>query len=289
VGAAAADFDRNGTYETAEVYAGGRLKINYADSPVTIDVGGTIGSEISLGDVDDDGYLEILFCGDNLIYAYNQNGTLVNNFPITVDRMIPTGLIKSSPLLADIDGDNKMEIFVGTETGELAGFNLNGDRLENFPKSTGGSISAPVVFARGGSNAAIFALTDGGGITALAMPTPSKIAWNTIYGSPRNFGSYVKTLSTPTPIAEAIGYVYNYPNPAAVKTTIRFAVRESGDVTLKFFNVAGDLVFDTRVAAIAGTDNEFPFDCSRLASGVYFCQLETPSGDRKHCTVAIVK
>jgi len=290
VGAAAADFDRNGTYETAEVYADGRLKINYAESPLTINVGGAIGSEISLGDINDDGYLEILFCGDNRIYAYNYNGTPVSNFPIVVNRMIPTGIIKSSPALADVDGDGKMEVFVGTHNGELAGFNLNGDRLDNFPKSTGGSISAPVVFARGGgTTSAIFALTDEGRITAFAMSTPSKIEWNTIYGSPRNFGSYERPLPTPTPIAEAIGYVYNYPNPASSQTTIRFAVRESGDVTLRFFNVAGDLVFDTRVAAIAGTDNELPFDCSRLASGVYFCQLETPSGDRKHCTVAIVK
>ncbi len=289
VGAAAADFDRNETYETAEVYGNGRLKINYTDNPRTIDVGGVVGSEISLGDIDDDGYLEILFCGDNCIYAYNYNGTPVSNFPIIVNRMIPTGIIEGNPALADVDGDGKMEIFVGTHNGELAGFNLDGDRLVNFPKSTGGSISAPVVFARSGSTAAIFALTDEGGITACAMPTPSKIEWNTIYGSPCNVGSYERPLPTPTPIAEAIGSVSNYPNPASGQTTIRFAVRESGEVTMKFFNVAGDLVFDTRVAAIAGTDNELAFDCSRLASGVYFCQLETPSGDRKHCTVAIVK
>ena len=77
------------------------------------------------------------------------------------------------------------------------------------------------------------------------MPMSQKVEWNTIYGNPRNFGSYVRSLPTPTPIAEAIGYVYNYPNPAGDKTTIRFSVRESGNVTLKFYNVAGDLVFDT--------------------------------------------
>jgi M6 family metalloprotease-like protein len=290
-GAAAADFDRNGTYETALVFSLGTMRINYAGDPLFVNnIGGVVGSEMSVGDIDGDGYLEILFCGDNRIYAYNHNGSLVSNFPIIVNRIIPAGIIKSSPMLADIDGDGKMEIFVGTPNGELAGFNLNGDRIENFPKSTGGSISTPVVFARGGgSTSAIFALTNEGGITAFAMPTPSKIEWNTIYGNPRNFGSYERPLPTPTPIAEAIGYVYNYPNPAADKTTIRFSVRESGDVKMEFFNVAGDLVFDTHVAAIANTDNEFRFDCSRLAPGVYFCQLETPSGDRKHCTVAIVK
>ena len=56
-------------------------------------------------------------------------------------------------MLADIDGDDKMEIFVGTSNGEIVGFNLNGDRLDKFPKSTVGRIEAPVVFARGDSTA----------------------------------------------------------------------------------------------------------------------------------------
>ncbi len=288
-GAAAADFDRDGTYETAEVFADGTFKINYAENPVVTDVGGAIGSEIAVGDLEGDGYLEILFCGDNRIYAYNHNGTPVTNFPITVNRLIPTGVIESSPLLMDISDDDRMEVFVGTPNGELAGFDLNGDRLPDFPKSVGGSISTPPVLVRSGSSAAILALSDDGAITACAVSTPGKIEWNTIYGSPRNFGSYVHSLPSPTPIAEAIGYVYNYPNPASERTTIRFAVRESGEVKVRFYNVAGDLVFDTRVDAMAGTDNELPFDCSQLASGVYFCQLETSSGDRKHCAVAVLK
>ena len=86
MGAAAADFDRDGHYETAEVFFTGRLRINYADQPLTVNVGGPIGSEISVGDIDDDGYVEILFCGDNRIYAYNHNGTPVSNFPIIVNR-----------------------------------------------------------------------------------------------------------------------------------------------------------------------------------------------------------
>jgi M6 family metalloprotease-like protein len=114
VGAAAADFDRDGEFETSEVYAGGRLQINYADKPLMMDVGGTIASEISLGDVDDDGNIEVFFCGDNRIYAYNYNGTPVSNFPIIVNRVIPTGIIQSSPVLADVDGDGRMEIFIWT-------------------------------------------------------------------------------------------------------------------------------------------------------------------------------
>jgi hypothetical protein len=289
MGVAAADFDRDGHYETAEVCFLGRLKINYSDKPIRVDVGGPIGSEISLGDIDNDGYVEILFCGDNRIYAYNHNGTPVGDFPITVNAAIPAGLMRSNPMLADIDGDDKMEIFAATPNGEIVGFNLRGDRLGNYPKAAGGNVEAPVVLAVRDQNAGLFALSREGEINAFTVPVPHKVEWNTIYGNPRNFGSYVRSLPTPTPIADAIGYLYNYPNPAGDMTTIRFSVRESGNVTLRFFNVAGDKVYDTRMAATAGADNEAPFDCSQLASGVYFCQLETQAGDRRHCTVAVVR
>lgn len=288
-GAATADFDRDDTTETAEVYYDSRLKINYATNPLTINVGGPIFSEISLGDIDNNGRLEILFCGDNLIYAYNSNGTAATNFPITVNRNVSAGPILSNPTLVDIDGDGKMEIFVTTQHGEIAGFDLNGVTLPGFPKATGGLVESPAVFALTGSNSAIFAMSKAGEINAFAANVRGDVDWNSIYGSHGNLGSYRRPLPAPAQIDGAIGYVYNYPNPAADQTTIRFSLRESGNVDIKFYNVAGDLVFDSPFAGVGGVDNEYRFDCSRLASGVYFCQVETQSGDRKHCSVAIVK
>lgn len=288
-GAAAADFDRDDTVETAEVYFGSILKLNYAQKPLTVNVGGPIYSEISLGDIDNNGYVEILFCGDNLIYAYNYNGSPVTNFPMVVNRNIPAGPITCNPTLVDIDSDGKMEIFVATQNGEVVGLNQSGDRLENFPKAAGGSVESPVSFARSGDSTAIVAVSKAGEINAFSAASSPERAWNAIYGNAQNLGSYLRPLPAPKTIDAAIGYVYNYPNPASDHTTIRFSLRESGDVKIKFYDVAGDLVFDSRITGVGGMDNEYHLDCSQLASGVYFCQLETELGDRKHCSVAIVK
>jgi hypothetical protein len=146
-----------------------------------------------------------------------------------------------------------------------------------------------VIIARNQSQAAIFSLSREGEVTAYAVSAPHKYEWNSLYGGGLNTGSYVRTLPAIQVPDEAIGYLYNYPNPAVDHTTIRFSLRESGTVKLRFYNTAGDLVLESTADAVAGTDTEHLVDTSRLASGVYFCQLETNSGDRKHCSIAVLK
>lgn len=288
-GAAAGDFDRNGVYETCEVYLDGTLKINYAGTPLTINVGGPIFSEVALGDIDNDGHVEMLFCGDNLIYGYNYNGTSVADFPIKVNPAHPVGPLRSSPTLADLNNDGVMEVFVGTASGELSGFDIKGRRLENFPRAAGGNIDTPIAIARSTNQGMVVALSREGELSSFNLSRPQERDWNSLYGGVGNTGSYIQSLPAVKTASEAFGYLYNYPNPAVDQTTIRFALRESGPVSVKFYNTAGDIVFETKVAGIAGTDNEHVVDTSHLAAGVYFCQLETDAGDRKHCSIAILK
>ena len=287
-GAAAADFDGDASFETAEVYLDGTLKINYSGSPLEINVGGPIFSEIAVGDVDNNGHLDIVFGGNNLIYAYNFNGTSLANFPIVVNRANPVGPVQAAPILAQLDSDPDLEIIVGTNTGELTAFNRDGLALARFPRAAGGEMVSPAVAGSRQNIDAVFCLTKRGEIRSYLLDN-LVIAWNSIYGGAQNLGSYVSPTISPGVLNDAIGYVYNYPNPASEQTTVRFSVRESGNVKLKFYNTAGDLVMESQVDSQAGIDNEVQVDCSQFASGVYFCQIETISGDRKHCSVAIVK
>lgn len=301
-GAALADFNHDDKIETATIDQDGLLTINYWSSSQGNPLSGGSGdqqlfvetdappfSEISLADLDNDGTVEILFGGDNKIYAYNHNGTIVSNFPITVNAYIPAGPIRTSPTCVDLDGDGDREIFVGTANGEVAGFDSGGNRLPLYPRAASGRIDHPPVFAISGSNAGVFALSQEGEINGFVSDVPASRDWNFLYGSSANLGTFTQDLEPIRKYSEPISYLYNYPNPAGTETRVRFGLRDNGRVKLKLYNMAGDLVFDTELAGEGSADNEYLLDCSAYASGVYFCLIETEGGDREHCSIAILK
>ena len=88
----------------------------------------TVYSTPALGDLDQDGDMEIVFGSfDKGLYALHHNGSLVAGFPITsahysrfgwdilVGRVADT--IWSSPALADLDQDGYLDIVIGTDEG----------------------------------------------------------------------------------------------------------------------------------------------------------------------------
>ena len=68
----------------------------------------------------------------------------------------------------------------------------------------------------------------------------------------------------------------NYPNPFNPSTTIKFAVAKDGDVSVKVYNVNGQLVRTLVNQRVIVGNYSADFDASGLASGVYFYSLETP-------------
>lgn len=295
-GTALADFDRDGVYESAEIYMDGELIVNYnglnpknSSGPMYVEIGEPVFSSMSLADLDGDGHPEMLFCGNNKVYAYNYNGTAVTNFPFVVNAYIPAGPILCNPTVADGNGDGKSEIFVGTANGEVAGFDLQGNRPALYPRAAGGRIENPPVFAENGSQAGLFALSYEGEINGFTTTKPASREWNSLYGSSANLGSVETSPTSAQRFSNPIAYLYNYPNPASSETRIRFGLRDNTKVTLRLYNLAGDIVFDTKMDGQGSADNEYELDCSRYASGVYFCVIETEAGDRQHCSIAILK
>ncbi|HSE62703.1 MAG TPA: VCBS repeat-containing protein [Thermoanaerobaculia bacterium] len=115
----------------------------------------------AIGDVDGDGKLEIAVGSwDFRVYLFRSNGSLMPGFPPN-----PSGLghgirdtVWSSPALADLDGDGKLEIVIGADThaegppinspdgGAIHVFRLNGTELPGFPKYVDQTImSSPAV------------------------------------------------------------------------------------------------------------------------------------------------
>ena len=97
---------------------------------------------------------------------------------------------------------------------------------------------------------------------------------------------------TGTPISSSFfpeDRVYNWPNPVYENTTaIRFYVAEDAQVSVKIFDLAGDLVSELSANARGGIDNEISWDVSDIQSGVYFARVEASgSGGSGNAVVKI--
>jgi hypothetical protein len=66
----------------------------------------------------------------------------------------------------------------------------------------------------------------------------------------------------------------NYPNPFNPTTTIQYSTKEAGMVTLKVVNILGEVVAELENSYKDAGRYEVKFDASRLASGVYYYQIQ---------------
>lgn len=69
----------------------------------------------------------------------------------------------------------------------------------------------------------------------------------------------------------------NYPNPFNPSTKIKYSVNSTADVTLSVFNILGQTISVMHQNNVQAGYNEFNFDASGLASGVYLYQLKLKS------------
>lgn len=125
-----ADIDNDGKYEVltitrkeiteyqaeGRVYAinienGTAVSSNWNGSTIislpTGDYKGTVMPRIAVGDLNNDGNLEIVFGSKDKLYVLDNNGSSLTGFPITI-----TTTEASSPILADVDEDDAIEIII---------------------------------------------------------------------------------------------------------------------------------------------------------------------------------
>jgi hypothetical protein len=89
----------------------------------------------SVGDLDNDGDMEIVSAGGSKIFVRHHDGTTAAGWPRSASTTID-----GSPALADIDGDGDLEIFVGSSMGGMAYvWHHNGAFVQGWPVNTGGS------------------------------------------------------------------------------------------------------------------------------------------------------
>lgn len=80
------------------------------------------------------------------------------------------------------------------------------------------------------------------------------------------------------PVVKRLRLDQNYPNPFNPATTISFQLPESGNVTLKVYDLVGREVALLVNDVVQAGEHNVSFNAASLPSGVYFYRLETNSG-----------
>jgi len=103
-----------------------------------------------IGDVDNDGALEIVTAGYNAvtepypasIYVFERDGSVAAGWPV-----VTSGSIKGSPALADLDGNSDMEIIVGDYANKMYVFNHDGSAFPGWPVDVDGDVFSSAAIA----------------------------------------------------------------------------------------------------------------------------------------------
>ncbi len=202
-----------------------------------------------------------------------------------MNRINPTSFIEASALIADFDGDLINDILVPAPNGLMYAFNYHGDLIQGFPIAVGeiGSSTPVISDVEADGIPDIFISGEDGFLYAFTTSRNStKIAWNQ-WAHDAQHSSRSSESNTIIPSGEKSllpeKKVYNYPNPVRQGSTkIRYYLTESATVTIRIYDMAGDLVKKLAGPGIAQTDNEVIWNLQNIQSGVYFAKVEAKSG-----------
>lgn len=88
---------------------------------------------LALGDLDADGNMEIVAASTNdNLYIWHHDGTVFEQWPENYYELYPEGQIGSFPIIADVDGDNQVDLLTNHATGIYA-YRLDGSSIPGWP------------------------------------------------------------------------------------------------------------------------------------------------------------
>jgi WD40 repeat protein len=262
----------------------------------------------ALADIDGDGRRDIIVFSGNRIVALNASGAMVNNFPIT----LPTdSAIATSPVVADLQGDGKVEIIAVTREGLVCAYGHDRRIPDGFPLLTGpNSGSTPVVFYRTSpclscADIALAVASDDGhvygwktGSIVVGPAAPPAQPWPQYMYDAANSGRVLNPLLPVSRTSEFLpaSLAYNWPNPVGPSddnlTRIRFYLSADAAVSIKIFDLAGQLVEELQIQGKGGMDNEVMWHVADVGSGVYFARINAEGSGQSGSAVvkvAVVK
>jgi hypothetical protein len=306
---ACTDLNRDGKLEPIFVGSRGHVRANLLDGMDEIwareykrGAAGTSGlkdetSGFALGDINDDGYPEIVFLGDNLVYALDRFGVPIDGFPVTISRGAPIVGFHSDPLLVDVTGDKIPEILVPSSDGLVYAYTGKGKRVsERFPIAAGSSemmdslsqavpmsifvtdalkdSKGPELYAFHRNSVSAFRLDK-----AANGAEKAPAAWSLPAGGNERTGFFDASKLGDVEAAKAkdeISDFFIYPNPVRggdAKVRMELGAKPQS-IKLELYDITGLCVFKTDIPDGVAGMNQANLDLHNLGSDVYTARLK---------------
>jgi M6 family metalloprotease-like protein len=266
-------------------------------------------SEVSLGDLEKDGYPETFHTGDRVeVTALHYNAAQRSGFPLHPAAPFADADTAGfwPPLVADVDGDGVGDLVLVLPDGRRPAYRSDGVPISNFVElGSTGQGSPPILLDLDKNGSAEWVESYD------APPTQTMITvrdpWLPVASSAVTWGQYrlnatrnavlpTGTASAPTG-TQALSAVYGYPNPSRNgTTTIHYRLAEAAtSVSIRILDPTGALVADlpTRTGDLAGAaEHGVSWDNRSVASGVYVCRIEVHSSggtEVKFANLAVIR
>lgn len=245
-----------------------------------------VGSPVSVGDLDGNGYCDLVFSGAYDIVTLNYDGTLKWKY-----RMPNYANAFRGAVLADISGDKRPDVIFGTSKGNVIGlYGNNGNEMFNLnlAEHIGKSFDvkhSPIIadFDKDG----ILDLFIVGGYTQYPefQNNYGRAYCISLY---RGYGPdwllFQKNIKRNSSICDDVSsnadYISNdleqfeiYPNPFSNNFKVKFSGHFGCNFVFNLIDIYGRVV-DTRNFCVNANSTVLEFTFDRLATGLYFVQMK---------------
>lgn len=253
-------------------------------------------SEVSLGDLEHDGYPEVFHTGAGCrVAGVHYSGSPRSGYPIAAgDSLAPADSAGYwPPIVADVDGDGFLDVIPILPDGSRPAYRGNGQRIREFGElgSTGqgappiladldgdGRMEWVEVFDQVSSDPRVQITVHNTSISS----SPGATAWTQYRNGPTRDGYFPTAPAEPGSGTSVLSEVYGYPNPSrSGSTQIHYHLgAPARAVHLRIVDPAGNTVMEVPTGGVdllGSAEHVVTWNHASLASGVYLCRVEVES------------